>query len=241
MMAYTTIRPGYGAGGEWVYFCAGRMAMAVNPISGEQRILAAPADVAVLSPDRKTLAVIQDEAIGFVRTDGKVTTYRRWDTERENIWALGWKDDETLATIAKSKDGDKEEYTIQFLRRDGSEAGSLKLELPGLPDDWLQLALGRDGKHMVVCYGNNAAFLDADGRVLKHWYHKDDLLAQPIFTPDSQHVAMKHMAKEGEDHPRASGVVLFTAQGEEVARVAIPKIEPTATRPVTRPVTQPRE
>jgi len=241
MMGYTTIRPGYGADGEWVYFCAGRMAMGVNLVSGEQRILAAPVSVAVLSPDRRTLAVVLEEAVGFVTIDGSMATYRSWKTEQENFCALGWKDHKTLAVLVKSEDDDREGYVIRFLRRDGGDAGSLDLELPGPPDGPLQLALGLDGKHMVVCYGNDAAFLDAEGRVLKHWHDEDDLLVHPVFTPDSQHVAMKYMAREGDGYPRVSSVVLFTPEGEEVARVAIPKIQPSATRPATRPATHPSE
>ena len=95
-------------------------------------------------------------------------------------------------------------------------------------------AFAPDGKHMVISSDEGVFFLNAKGKVLKHWKHEKDLMVQPTFTPDSRHVAMKYMCKE-ED--RAAAIVLLTADGKEVSRVAVPKIKPSATRPATRPAT----
>ena len=77
LIGYTTIRPRYGPDGKWVYLCAGGVAMGIDPSSGSVRLLAAPTQVGSLSPDGKTLGVLQDHTVGFVRTDGTEAVYRR--------------------------------------------------------------------------------------------------------------------------------------------------------------------
>ncbi len=229
LIAYGIVRPQYSPDGKWVYFCSGNVAMRVNPSTGKQKILAAPAAVTALSPDGKTLAALQGNAVAFVRTDGQLTVYRRLK-EGASLSGFKWKDNNTLAILMLREEKDKTDCRVNFLRRDGGEKGSITLNLPersekrgGLP----QLAVAPNGKHMTLSFENEVFFLEAGGKILKHWKHEDDLMVQPAFTPDSRHVAMKFMSGEKK---RTAAIVLFTPEGKEVSRVAIPKIKPGTVR-----------
>ena len=243
LIAYTTIRPSYSPDGKSVYFCAGNMAIAVNLSDGKQHVLASPASVALLSPGGKTLAVVQENALAFVKTDGSVTTYRRWNTDLEMLGALAWRDDQTLAVIGEAKGNSGDHPAIRFLKTDGSDAGSIKLDLPETPSDHepMALAVAPDGKHMVVCFEENAFFLNDEGKILNHWQVDHEILAQPTFTPDSNCVAMKHMKTDSDEQARVVAAVLYTVEGKEIARVAVPAIAPGTTRPASMPTTTPAE
>jgi len=224
MMAYGLTNPQYGPNGKWVYLCAGGMAIALDPTSGERRFLAAPAMVGSLSPDGKTLATLGGKAIAFIRTDGNLAVYRRL-TELLSL-QLFWKDNQTVAALAAREDGDPE---VWFVRRDGTNAGSIALKVPDDrdKDSLLGLAFARDGKHIVLCYSNGALFLDAAGKILKQVRTKDkQFLFKPVFAPDSRHVAMKLVVEEDHGKGRVKEIVVFTPEGKEVARVKVPKIKP---------------
>ena len=90
---------------------------------------------------------------------------------------------------------------------------------------------------MVIALGDSVYFMRREGKVLKTWRHKKDLLVQPTFTPSSRRVAFKHMSTS---ERRATAIVFFTPDGREVARVKIPPIEPGTTRPASQPASRPR-
>ena len=242
LIAYTTIRPAYGADDEWVYFCAGNMAVAVNPLSGKKVFLAGPATVGRLSPDAKTFAILQGAAIAFISTDGEISTYRRWEVEPELYGSWAWKDNQTIGLLCQAKENDKTVSVIRFVRIDGKNAGSIKLNLPASTlKEPAQLAFAPDGTHMVLSSTEETFLLDGEGQILKHWNAKTDSgsMVQPTFTHDSQFLAMKYMTGEPDsDEARVAAIVFFTVDGKEVTRVAIPRIDPATTRPASRPTTQ---
>jgi len=239
-MTYLLARVQYGPGGKWVFVCPQNLLMAVDPATGNRRLLAAPVGVAVLSPDGKIFATVQDEAIGFVQTDGKKATYLAWDN-KPSPGGLAWMDNKTLAILGQADRGKTEDkgkkVVIDFVTADGRRLDPKVLALAGQgdSDEAGELAVAPDGKHMVISFGGNVHFLTSDGKILKSWEHEKDLLVQPTFTPDSKHVAFKYMSKE---ERRTAAIVFFTPEGKEVSRVAIPRIKPGTTRPASQPATQ---
>jgi len=88
----------------------------------------------------------------------------------------------------------------------------------------------RTASHLIANQ-HDTFFLKSDGTLIKHWNGESEQLVQPTFAPDSQRVAFKLMPKEEGAYPRAAAIVFCTPAGEEVSRVAIPKIDPATTRP----------
>ena len=231
---YIFTRPQYGPDGKWVYLCIGDVAVAVDPDSGDHRLLATAATLGCLSPNGKTLATLGEKILGFVQTDGNLAVYKRLDVKPAPS-QLFWKDNQTVAFLVEAKDPDPK---LWFVRRDGTDAGSITLKLPKDRGEkvWLDLAFAPDAKHIVLCYGDRVFFLDATGKVLKQWQNEDEKMAQPVFTPDSRRVAIKHMRAEENEKGRVDEIVVFTPEGKEVARAKVPKIKPGTTRPATQPV-----
>lgn len=245
MLAYTRIRPQWGPKGEWVYLCGGQAAVAVRPNAGSFRVITASAENAVLSPDGRTLATIQEGAVGFFSTDGASAVYRRWQMT-DDFPSMAWIDNRTLALLEHVKEGEKLLHRLHRIRRDGSAAKSTLLRLPkhAYDDDRNpgQLAIAPDGKHMAIAYEKDVFFMKASGQVLRHWRSENEIRAQPTFTPDSRHVAMKCFTKEDEDevgYLRVAWIVYYTPDGKEVRRVKIPPIRPGTTRSASRPATAP--
>ncbi len=242
--AYTLVRPRYDPDGQWVYFCLGNMVMAVDPAAKEAKVLAFPAAVAALSPDGGTIAaLLPDEdalMVTFVSTDGNLVVSRRLDTS-VSPWAMVWTDNDTLALVPEVTTGPDQSYeepVILLLRRDGSDAGTITLDIDGesLVNGMLQLAIAPDGKHMVICLPDHVFFFDGQGQLLADLEDdtEEEWFTQPVFTPDSTRVAIKylHLGENEDDYSRVTHIVLFTSEGEEVSRAEIPPIAPgTVTLP----------
>ena len=252
LMAYVLLRPQFDPAGEWLYVCAGGAALAINPQSGEQRILSATATVGSLAPDGKWLAVIDKELLGFVRTDGEVTVCRRWE-KPPCLAGFGWFDANTLAVL--SPESEKDAMTLDLIAPDGRVRRTVALSLPAIgdaKDSGPMLAIAPDGQHLVVAVDSDAYFCQADGKVLHHLHVEGEHLAQPTFSPDSKRVALKHLAESpiaGEpagdasaapspaatsascSYTRTTEIIFFTPGGEELKRIAIPPIDPATTRP----------
>jgi hypothetical protein len=81
---------------------------------------------------------------------------------------------------------------------------------------------------VAVSLGNIIQFLSADGESLGTWQAEDEdqVLVQPVFTPDSRQIAFKLVvAEEGEEEwSGTTAIVFFTPEGQELFRVPIPRI-----------------
>jgi hypothetical protein len=234
---YLTSRPQYSPDGKYIYVCAKNVLMAISPDEGKERAVAAPASIAALSPDGSMAAVLQENALGLVRTDGSTALYRRWDTENLSLSGLAWMNKETVGilrieqtepgTEAQPAQGKQEHVAvIEQVRADGSPAKPLRIPLPPFElDKGLtgELAVAPNAKGLVLSFGHDVFFLKPDGTVLLHW-HPDDkgpMLVEPTFTPDSMHVAFKKMAKTGETD-RAAAIVFYAPEGKEESSAEIP-------------------
>lgn len=239
-VAYLLTRLRYSPDGKWVYLFSSGLLMAVNPATGDRRLMAAPAAIAAISPDGKMIAAFQEKALGLIQADGKKATYLAWE-RWPSLSGLAWMDNKTLVILGQADNGKPEDkgkkVVIDFVTADGRRLDRKVLDLPGQgdEDDTGELVIAPDGKHMVISFGGKVHFMTPDGKVLKSWEHKDDLLVQPTFTPDSKQVAFKYMYKE---ERRAAAIVFFTPEGKEVSRVAIPRIKPGTTRPASQPATR---
>ena len=231
VMTYLTLRPQFSPDGQSVYLCAGNVAVAVNPAKNEARILGAPAAAAALSPDGKTLAILQKSALGFIDTTGESAFYRRWE-KNISLGGLTWADKHTLAVLEAEEDSSN--LVLHYVEPDGTLRKSVAIRLPehGKQEgvNTGALALAPDGQHVVLAFEHDVFFLKADGTSLKHWHGDDEQLVQPTFSPDSQRVAFKLLPKEEGGYPRAAAIVFCTPAGEELSRVPIPKINPATTQ-----------
>lgn len=243
IMSYLTIRPQFSRDGKWIYLAAGNVLMAVDPQNNVLRILAAPVVAASLSPDGQWIAALQQPSVAFLRTDGQLALYKRWDGGKDpSPSGLAWIDEKTLAVLTQPEtEGDQAKVEVRLLRTDGTLVAARPITLPraGTRENTGELALAPDGKHMVISYGHSVYFLDTEGKVLASWLAKDaqgqepgpdGWLVQPTFTPDSTQVAFKHLTQDA-DHARTKAIVFFSPEGKETSRIAIPKIDPAATRP----------
>jgi Tol biopolymer transport system component len=251
-VVYLTLRPQFSADGQWIYLCVGDVLLAVNPDRMAQRILAAPATSAALSPDGKTIAFFKEPAIGLMRTDGSKATYVRWNGTP--CWGgLAWVDNGTLAILSKGPPAVSGRNTtpatgeasdaliITFMRADGTILSSPQISLPakGNEDVLDELAISNNGRHIVVSVESKVYFLDSRGRIVK-LIDLDDkatsqpdakqILVQPTFSPDSSSVAFKSIVDD-KNGARTGAIVFFSPDGKELSRVAIPMIRPGTTRP----------
>ena len=232
---YLLARPQYAPDGQWVYFCAGNVVVGVNPKTGAKRLLAAPAVLAALSPDGKTIAAAHEEMISFVRTDGSRCTAIRWEKGLSPS-GIAWADNETLALL--SSEGNK----VLLYAVDTSGRVRRTQSVPKPQKDTAgssgELALAPDGKHVVVGYSREVLFLDAAGKVLHRWQHEKNFMGQPTFSPDGKRVAMKYMADVEKNMPQVTAIVFFSAEGKELSRVKVP---PVAAADLKRPATKTKE
>jgi len=238
MVSYLTVRPQYTPDGGAVYLCLSPLFMRVDLASGEVQVLAVPAQVGALSSDGRMAAVIQEGAIGFVRTDGQRTIYRRW-SEGVSPSGMVWINSARLALLT----ADSDKPVLQVLLANGDTVETLPLKLPehACDDaDMGELAIAPDGKHMVISYGKDVFFMSREGQVLRHW-HADErtALVQPTFAPDSKRVAFKFMTEQGGSYLRAESIAFFAPNGSELSRSAIPMIDPASTRPTSQPADAP--
>jgi dipeptidyl aminopeptidase/acylaminoacyl peptidase len=228
-MVCLTVRPQYDPEGKWVYFCAGKVLMAVDPAAGKRRILAAPAALAALSPDGKTLAVLQEDALSLLATDGSLAVHRRWDTEHISMGGMAWLDKDTVAILrcGASGEDDARAVAIDRVRTDGTVGKPITLDLPPQEaQNTGELAVAPNGKAMVLAYEHGVFFLKSSGKVVRHWESEDEVLTQPTFSPDSKRVAFKSFWKEGDKEPERVGtIVFFSADGKELSRAEIPPVE----------------
>lgn len=248
---YMNTRPEFDAAGQWVYFAAGQVVMAVNPASGEKRVVASNSQVAKLSPDGKTLAVYMHDGnyelsvIGLISTDGQMALYRKLPfAVADNV---AWIDNKTLALLspeqqpsaasqaaqaAATQPGVPEVLVIQRLRRDGTLLAPTRIVRPKDSQESKVnvsgIAIAPDGKHMVL--GN--LFMTTDGqRISVLQSDREMSLSQPVFSPDSRQVAFKVTREIGEKTQRTEGVVFYSSEGKMVGKVEIPAIKPGTTRP----------
>ncbi len=240
MMEYVMVRPQYSPDGQWVYVCMGSVVSAMNPRTREQKILAAPANLASLSPDGRTIAFAYEQSIGFIQTDGERVTYRRMAEASFSLAGLPWLDNSTIAMLCVKVSDNK--VVLQMMRNDGLEAKEIPLPALDKISDAdkqksnvanVQFAIAGNQKHMVVVAGEELLFMHMNGDVLERisFDAKEHIFGQPTFSPDSRRLAIKHITQEPDGYPRVDAIVLFTPEGKELTRVAVPKIDPTTTRP----------
>ncbi len=232
LFVYLLTRPQYDPQGTWVYMCPRRFVLSVNTTTGDQRVLCAGGGAmpmsAILSPDGKTIAVVQHESIGFIRADGTRAVYVPSANEA-SLSGVCWVDNKTLVVLGIPKQGEKQEeqVALDYYSKDGKLVRSRRLPLKGQGDKFNsgELAIAPDGKHMVI-FLERTYFLDGDGNVLKSWSGEEEGLVQPTFTPDSKRVAFKYIEDD-----RAAAIVFFTDECKEISRVTIQPIETGTTRP----------
>jgi len=233
LITYATLRPQWSPDGQWVYLCAAEIAWAVNPSANERRAYGIAGNIA-LSPDGQTLALGLGQAVGLIRTDGQTAVYRRLEQPVSRS-GMTWLGKDKLAALTFTKEGDPR-ARLYVIGADGAVIENRPLPIAddaGSEENTGALAVAPDGGSMVVAYGEHVYFLDAKGTVAKHWQAQEgEILAQPAFSPDSKTVAFKYMKEREGSHPRAEAIAFFSPRGEELKRVPIPKIAPTATRPV---------
>jgi hypothetical protein len=242
LITYLTARPQYSPDGHWVYLSAGNIVVAINPVSAEQRIVAAPAPISSLSPDGKTVAFLQEGAIGFASTDGETTVYKKW-SRPPSYAGLTWVDKQTLVVLEPGKDADAK-IVLHFFDAAGTLRKSVQTQLPehggGKDENTGQLAAAPNGKGLVLAYENDVFFMKPDGKLLTHWHKDHEQMAQPTFSPDGQRVAFKIMQDKSNEYMRAVAIAFFTLDGAELSRVPIPKIAPAATQPTAQSPAQPQ-
>jgi hypothetical protein len=230
-LTYITARPQYSPDGRWVYLCAGEVVMAVNPTTAEKVALAAPAAAAALAPDGKTVAILQEGAIGLIQTDGQAAMYVPWNAPA-SLSGLAWQNNKTLVLLEPI--AGESAIVLHSLDERGKERRAVRISLPEhgahKEENIGALALAPNGKHAVIAFQEDVFFLEVKGKLLKHWHGKDESLAQPTFSPDGKSVAFKVMQKRPDEHPRAAAIAFFSPEGQQISRVDIPRIDPTATQ-----------
>jgi len=237
MNAYVLSQPQFSPDAKWIYVWLLNMVEAVNPDTADRTLLAAGAVRALLSPDGKTLAVLQKESIGFISTDGQRAAYIRYGGKGVSLTGLAWMGNERLGVLRKG-DGDKGQAKIMLdlVAADGSGVSSMKIPLEDTQGSRIeveagQLAVAPNGRHMVISFGDHVLFCSTAGKVIQHLQIKDQYLFQPAFSRDSKLVAFKSMV-EGDDSPaRVRAIAFYTPQGEALYEVPIPPIPAGSTQP----------
>jgi Tol biopolymer transport system component len=234
---YLLTRPQYSPDGKWVYFAAGQLLFAINPETGDRRVLGSPAYQASLSPDGRLLWLVSggpeqegEMVFGFIRTDGQSATYCRWP-KSTSLSGTAWVDRDTLAVLELKKEG--EQSWLHLLRPDGSIRRSVpfSLDLKEINNDRNpgELAVAPNGRYAVIALVNDVYFVQTSGKLLRHWHDENLVLASPTFSPDSKTVAFKRFGSK--DASGCDGILFFTPEGKQTEAVAVPPSPPEATRP----------
>lgn len=229
MSMYLLAKPQYGADDHTVFVSAGATVVAADTWTGAQRVVAAPAYVARLSPDGRTVALLQPKVLGFVAADGSKATYHRWDHE-SSMFGLSWAEPQTVAVYEPRKNETKS--WIHLVKTDGSVKKSVPIEW-GKQGEGAELAeavVSPDGRSMVVSLGKEVLFLSADGTVRTRLSDLKQYLARATFSPDSKRVAFKLLA-EKEPCDRVVAIVFYTPDGKELSHVPVPPVAASMTQP----------
>lgn len=235
---YLMMKPQFSPDDRTVYLWSGHSVLAVDLQTGGQKTVAAPATMPVLSPDGKTLAVRGQNCIGFVRTDGQITTWRRWEKEIVPFGML-WLNNKTLGILPKGKKNAKK-TAIYLLHADGSSAGNIPLEIDK-PKDILFLAVSPDSKNMVVASYDTVFFLDGKGNLIKKLEIEEKRrLVHPTYSPDSKRIAFKVMQERdvsGESQMIVTDIEFYKPDGTVLSRNKVPVTVPGTIQPTSRPDT----
>ena len=221
-MSYLLVKPLIGPRGTPVFLCAAELLLGIDVDSYDWGVLAAGAKVAAISPDGRWVAFITDESVGFVRTDGGRTVYRRW--KEDTSAGIAWVDAETLALLTERDD----KPVLQMFHPDGSLGPVVPLAIEE-DSDHAQLAIAPNREHIVVSNKKGVFFLDGKGKLVRRWTAKADtegMLVQPTFRPDSRQVAFKFLQKDEQaGYDRVVAIAFFTPEGKEISRVKIPPVD----------------
>ena len=232
-LGYVTTRPQFSSDGTFICFCWADWVCTLDLETSTQRVHAL-GESGVLSPDGKCIAVSAGPVVGFVQVDGRMASYRRLPNPISRS-GLVWMDRDQLAVLTTADDG-APRRELYVVRADATVVNSttLPIQVAGDHAQTGELAVASDGGHMVVALGPDVFYLDARGRLLHHWHGDvDHGLAQPVFAPDAKSLAMKYLEPSDGLYMRTAAIVFFTPDGKELSRAAIPRIDPTTTRPAT--------
>jgi dipeptidyl aminopeptidase/acylaminoacyl peptidase len=242
-ITYVLSRLQYRPDGQAVLLCIGSpmgsFTWAVDPSGKTQSLVTGQAAIGVLSPDGKMLAAACPACLGFVRMDGSLTSYVRWE-RGASPGGMVWVDKETVAVLGEAKVNDQKVQQLSFVKANGTVTKRLTLpdmEIADEYEDTGQLALSPGGRSIVVSLDKATYFLNGSGKLLSAYEGDDEkgYLAQPIFSPNGREVALKVMkAAEGESR-RVAEIAFFSPSGKELRRVAVPP----STAPLTRPASPP--
>jgi len=235
-LVYWQLQPRFSRDGKWVAFLAGGMVIAASPSQRIQKLVAAPAEVAVFSPDARTLAIKAGNGVlGFVRLDRRTALYLRMPGG--GFGSIAWLDNKTVVLFqpVKGRRGEPSANMVH-VRSDGTIVKTLEVEKAHVPGGGVETAVAPNGEHMIFSHGRSVFFTDADGKVVGTWRgeKRQFTLQKPTFSRDSKRVAMKLIEETGEGKAktkRTESIVLFTAEGRELSRVTIPKLPAGTTRP----------
>ena len=213
---YILSRLQYDPSGQWIYVNLGDvdpgdMVYAVNIQKNEVIIVAAPSTTAILSPDGKTLAVLQEKYIGFVKDEGKLATYVSWEAKQPA--GMTWVDSKTVALLGQDANN---QAIVSYMTTDGAIKQTKNLPGVLLNENKAVLTASANGKNFVIADDKKVYFLDGKGKILNVYENSEKLLlAQPTFTPDGKAVAfklMKEKEKEEEKGRRRSSFSVPTAR-----------------------------
>jgi hypothetical protein len=231
LMSYLTVRPQFSPDGHLIYLCNTSEVLSLNPEENKQWIVAAPAQVAALSPDGATIAAFAG-SLALYRPKDDVTVYRRLGHDEGSLSGLAWVDNATVALICNPRSA---EARLDLFRVDGTPAKSIPLKLPERADrkdtDQGELAVAPNAANMVLVFGKDVFFMKMDGTILRHWKGDKEVLAQPTFTPDSKQVAFKLLVSatpEGKEPNHTAAIVFFSPDGKELRRAEVPAAKPPA-------------
>jgi hypothetical protein len=243
-MSYLMVRPQFSPDGHLIYLCNGSEVLAMNPEENKQWIVAAPASVAVLSPDGATVAALGLQSLALLRPKTDSAVYRRLGEDDAPLSGLAWVDKDTVAVFRPKKDGEAAPR-IDLYRTDGTLAKSIPLKLPRHETNDTnqgELAIAPNGAGLVLAFGKDVFFMKMDGTILRHWKGDKEVLAQPTFTPDSKQVAFKLLVRatpEGKEPNHTAAIVFFSPDGKELRRAEVPAAKPPAPSAEKEPADKP--
>jgi hypothetical protein len=243
--------PKFGPGNREVFFSTGETVMAADVKTGKTRTIFPCAHDAVLSPDRKTCAIlINKNTFAFVPTDGSKTVYKKITGEfrHKHPPVYAWSGNKEIVVA----EGLMSRPVTQFrMIRIGMDGGQKDIDVRKYYHSGIaSFALSPNGRHSAISVVSRESFLlflDEAGKcsreiwpdqivtfegnnkkVQKRAEDRDEFLYHPVFSPDSKHVAVK-LAEEIEDEDdedksgfSTTGIVFFGTDGVEIQRISIP-------------------